>query len=69
MEYYLGIFRFKVTFDFDNGTAHSIDSEMMQLVKASNKELAREALMEYWEAESNGAVLYELRVNDTVIGK
>lgn len=65
MEYYLGIFRYMVIFD----GSHYIDSELTQLVKASNKELAREVLMEYWEKECNGAVLKELRINDTVIGK
>lgn len=69
MEYYLAIFRYIVIFRFENKTETYADSEMTQLVKAENKEEARKACMEYWEKESNGAVLKELRINDTIIQK
>lgn len=69
MEYFLGLLRFKVKLKYNNGTEETIDSEMTQLVKASNKELAREALLEYWEKENNGAILIEARINDTVCGR
>lgn len=69
MEYFLGLLRFKVKIEYNNGTEETIDSEMTQLVKASSKELAREALLEYWEKEINGAILIEARINDTVCGR
>ena len=69
MEYFLGLLRFRVKLEYNNGTEENIDSEMTQLVKASSKELAREALLEYWEKESNGAILIEARINDTVCGR
>ena len=68
MEYYLGLLRFRVKLEYDNGTEETIDSEMTQLVKASSKENARKALLDYWEKESNGAILIEARINDTVCG-
>ena len=69
MEYFLGLLRFRVKLEYNNGTEETIESELTQLVKASNKELAREALLEYWEKESNGAILIEARINDTVCGR
>lgn len=69
MEYFLGLLRFRVKLECNNGTEETIESEMTQLVKASNKELARVALLDYWERECNGAILIEARINDTVCGK
>lgn len=69
MEYFLGLLRFRVKLEYNNEIEETIESEMTQLVKASNKELAREALLDYWEKESNGAVLIEARINDTVFGR
>lgn len=68
MEYFLGLLRFKVKIEHNNATEETFDCEMTQLVKASSKELAREALLEYWEKEGNGAILVEARINDTVCG-
>lgn len=64
----MGILRFQVKIEYNNGTEETIISEMMLLVKASNKENARFALVKYFKEQSNGSVLLEARINDTVCG-
>lgn len=69
MEHFLGLLRFKIKLEYNNGTEEIIESEMTQLVKASDKSNAQKALLEYWEKESNGAILIDARIYDTIIGE
>lgn len=66
MNYYLGLLRFKMKIEFDNGMEQTIDSEMTQLVRAITKEDARKALIKYFDKTANGAILIEARINDTI---
>lgn len=63
--YYLGMLRFIVTIKTAKGDER-INSEMFQLVKAENKQKAREGLVSYFNNTSNGATLLEARINDTI---
>jgi len=69
MEYFLGKIRFLLKIEYDFGMEENIEGELSHLVKASDKDLARIALLEYWEKENNGAVLLEARIYDTIFGK
>lgn len=66
MNYYLGLLRFKVKIEFDNGTETTFDSEMTKLIRAITREEARKALIKYFEKTGNGATLIDALINDTI---
>ena len=72
MEHYLGFIKYLVDIEYHN-IKETITCDAIHLVKASNADNARKALVEFFEEEyksvEGNAVLIEARINQTIVGK
>lgn len=65
MDYYLGIVSYVLKCAGDN----EINSAITQLVKASTKEKARDAMVKDFKEQLPEAIILEARIHDTIIGE
>lgn len=67
--YYASKLEFQISIKVEGGEPLIIKNTVEQLVLASNKDNARQAVIDAFKMEYPNGIILECRINDTIIGK